>query len=183
MYIYVYMCAVRLYVCSLYVCSTAQSPQRSCWLLKPLHVALRNKHSENTAVDVQSSDRPDLYRGGQSIRLPEGSKPHAASLPHAVRFIYSLVTCSLLSRTGSGRSSQLPCASPLSVCRCYRGLFVFRGPLFSSVASVSCSSTGGVTCLCVRLFQAVGQLNLLGLECSCAPVDPLEGSYCLPWGT
>ncbi|TNN52467.1 hypothetical protein EYF80_037326 [Liparis tanakae] len=26
----------------------------------------------NTAVDVQSSDRPDLYRGGQSIRLPEG---------------------------------------------------------------------------------------------------------------
>lgn len=55
-------------------------------------------------------------------------------------------------------------SSPLSICRCYRGLFVFRGPLFCSVASVSCSPTSRFACLCVRLFLAVGQLNLLGLE-------------------
>lgn len=62
---------------------------------------------------------------------------------HAVYFIYSLVTCSHLSHSSSGRSCQLPCA-PSSLCRWYRGLFLFRGLLFSSVASVSCSPTGQV---------------------------------------
>lgn len=69
---------------------------------------------------------------------------------------------------------SFPMPPPLSFCRCCRGLFVFRGPLFSSVASVSCSSTSGFTCLCVRLFQAVGQLNLLGastLMCSSRTLD------------
>lgn len=108
-----------------------------------------------------------------------GPNPTLHPLPHAVYFIYSLVTCS------PARSQRLwqkqlasPCP-PLSFCRCYRGLFVFRGPLFSSVASVSCSTTGGFTCLCVRLFLAIGQLNLLGPECSCAPAEPSKGSYCL----
>ncbi|KAG7225190.1 hypothetical protein INR49_014748, partial [Caranx melampygus] len=55
----------------------------------PLHVALRNKHNENTAAVLKSSDRADLYHGGQSIRLPEGSKAHSASSPHAACFIYS----------------------------------------------------------------------------------------------
>lgn len=36
--------------------------------------------------------------------------------------------------------------------------------MFCSVASVSCSPTSRFACLCVRLFLAVGQLNLLGLE-------------------
>lgn len=55
---------------------------------------------------------PDLYRGGQSIRLPEGSEPRAASPPHAAGFIDSLVTCSSLGRCGAGRSSPPPCTGP-----------------------------------------------------------------------
>jgi len=140
----------------MYVSCSTQLCDGTCWLLNPRHVVLRNKHSENTAVDVHPSDGPHLHDGGRSIRLPEGSVPCAASPPHAVHFIYSLVTCSLLRR----RLWQKQLASPLSVCRCCRRLFVFRGPLFSSVASVSCSSTGEVTCLCVRLFPAAGQLRL-----------------------
>ena len=97
-------------------------------------------------------------------------------IPASCRSLYLLYGHIL---SGSGRSSLPRRASPLSVRRCYGGLFVIRGPLFSSVASVSCSSTGGVTCLCVRLFLAVGQLNPLGPDCSCAPAEPSAGSYCL----
>lgn len=71
--------------------------------------------------------------------------------------LWSHVPCS---DGGSGRSSWFPSASSLSMCRCCRCLFVFRGPLFSSVASVSCSLTGRVTCLCAGLFPAVRQLRL-----------------------
>lgn len=79
------------------------------------HVALRNKHSENTAVYGESSDRLDLCYKGQSIHLPEGSKPYIASLSHAVSFIYSLVTCSLLGRSDSWQKQLASLCLP-SLC-------------------------------------------------------------------
>lgn len=67
----------------------------------------------------------------------------------AVSFIDSLLTCSLLGHSSSGRSSLLPRARLVSVCRCCRGLFVLSGPLFSSVASGRCLFAAGATCLSV----------------------------------
>ena len=107
-----------------------------------------------------------------------GPKPHAASPPHAVHFIYSLVTCSparvaaALAEAVSFPVPPLPLSADVTEVYLY-----LEGLLFSSVASVSCSSTGGFPGLCVRLFLAVGQLNLLGPERSCAPAELSKGSH------
>lgn len=129
--------------------------QTQLWMSSPL-----------TGQTSTAEARASVCLRGPNPRL------HSRLMPFALFTLWSHVTCSV-----AEVKIRLP--SPLSFCRCYRGLFVFRRPLFSSVASVSCCSTGGVTCLCVRLCPAVGQLNPLGPECSRAPVEPPEGSYCL----
>lgn len=73
------------------------SVSRRCCLWKHLHVAFRNKARKHSC-GRPALRPPHLHRGGRSTRLPEGSKPRAASSPHAVRSVDSVVTCSRLRR-------------------------------------------------------------------------------------
>lgn len=106
---------------------------RRCCLWKHVHVAFRNKQRKHSC-GCPPLRQPPLHHGGRSTRLPERSKPCAASSPHAVRSVDSLVTCSSLRRRlWQKQSASL--RAPLFVCRCCRRLFVFRDFVFLSCIS------------------------------------------------
>lgn len=146
----------------------------SFWLLKLLRVARRNKHSCGCPVLWQARPLPwrAEHPSAWGVQTP-------CYIPATCRLLYLLSGHMLPTWSQRLWPKRLNALWILSFCRCYWCLFVFRRPLFSSDASVSCFCTGGVTCLCVRLFPAVGQLNLLGHSGPCAPAKPPEGSYCL----
>lgn len=134
-----------------------------CWLLNPHHVPF-TVQTVKTQLWMFNPLKGHIstIETAASVCL---RGPNQAPCPCLMQCtLFTLWSHVPYSDGGSGRSSWLPCASSLSICRCCRRLFVFRGPLFSSVASVSCSLTGRVTCLCVGLFPAVRQLRLLMLS-------------------